>query len=348
MAIEHADSFDIYGTDRTLMTDGVYAQVGNPFGGVLVNDPDGTSQQRVFRFAGSDSPLRYPLQSPESIVGTSLRVWLSSLPVNTSTEPHLFEWRTIDNEVIGYVAVQTTGALKIVAGGVEVATTNFPVITAEAWWHLECLVDVLTGTCEVKVEGETVLDEAGLTFSSDTVYQIAPRNEVSNTGDSITWYLKDYVIWNTLDSENDDFLGPVRVINLRPNEDVELGGWQTVPGGAGWPILDNNPPLPGQYLTASPDAVDAPMQFAMTNLPDDITSIKGVVTFVRARKVDGGYGQMQVSMIGTGDAASDGADRPITAGDVYWRDVHENDPGTGSPWSRVAINASNIRINRTL
>lgn len=348
MAIEHADSFDIYGTDASLMTDGVYAQVSSPFGGFIQPDPDGESTQRCIRFGQSSAPLRYALLTPVAVVGQSCRIWMPNLPTTAGRECIPFEWRDIDNNRLGYIAVQTNGAVKLIVDDVEIVSTNVPVLTAEAWWHMECKVDVATGTCELRIEDVTVIDEDSLSFPSAVVYQLAPRVENDATSAFTHMYMKDFVVWNTLGSDNTDFLGPVRVINLWPNEDVTIGGWAPSTGTEGYPILDNNPPLNSEYMSAAPAAVDDFMQFEMTDLPDDITAVKGVVTFVRARKVDGGYGQLQTSMVGDLGAESAGLDRPITAGYVYWRDVHERDPDTDAAWTRVGVDNSNIKIDRTL
>lgn len=349
MAIEHADSFDIYGTDNTLLTDGVYANATFGFGGGLVTDPDGLSTQRCLFFNGGE--LRYPLLTPVSVLGNCRRVWCPALPSASDAEPILFSWKDIDNILIASVKVQTNGALKFEVEGGGTYSTNVPVITAEAWWHIECRLEVSTGgtgTFELRVEGNTVIDEDTLDFNRDTVYQCCMGTEVSGSGAVGQNYVKDYVIWNELGTDNVDFLGPVRVMNLTPNADVSLGAWDPSTGSEGYPILDNNPPLNTQYMIGAPDAVDDPMSYNLTNLPDDITAVKAVLTFVRARKIDGGYGSLQTSMIGTAAAESPGADRPITAGYVYWRDVHERDPGTDAPWTRVAVNASQIKIDRTL
>lgn len=349
MAIEHADSFDIYGTDSTLLTDGVYAEIDVGVSGGLKPDPDGLSTQRcLFQNGGV---LRYALQTPTDVVGMSRRVWFSDLPSDAGAEPILFYWADIDNVSIAFVKVQTNGAIKFEVVGGLTYSTNVPVITAEAWWHVECRLEVSTtgtGKFELRVEDVPVIEETGLTFNNSTIYQCKTGSEVSVIGAYTSSYMKDLVIWNDLGSDNTDFLGPVRVINLWPESDVTVGGWEAVPSGDGHEILDNNPPLNSQYMLATPDAVDVPMQYGMTDLPDDITSVKGVMTFVRARKIDGGYGQLQISMAGTGAAESAGTDRPITAGYVYWRDVHERDPGTGAAWSRVGVNDSQLKINRTL
>lgn len=349
MAIEHADSFDIYGTDASFMLDGVYAQVSpGQFGG-LVDDPDGLSTQRVFFF--TSGVLRYALQTPTDVIGVSERVWMPQLPSDPGAEAILCYFADINNVDIAYLKVQTNGAVKFEVVDGSTYSTNVPVLTAEAWWHIECKIAVDTGgagTFELRIEGQTVIDEDAIDFTAATIYQIKQGSETSGIGASFRWYLKDYVIWNDLGTDNTDFLGPVRVINLTPNADDDLGGWTPSTGTEGYPILDNNPPLNTEYMIGTPAAVDDPMAYDLTSLPDDITAIKGVLTFVRARKIDGGYGALQTSMIGTGDVESPGADRPITAGYVYWRDVHERDPGTDAPWTRVAVNASKIKIDRTL
>lgn len=352
MAIEHADSFDIYGTDISFMLDGVYAEFVTGFGGGLKPDPDGISTQRCILHNGGLQPngLRYALQTPVDKIGISKRIWVPALPAAADRECVPFQFCTIDNELICSVAVQSNGALALRIGDSQVASysTNVPVITAEAWWHLECYLDASADTLELRVEGQTVLDEDDFVLAFNEVYQVRAGCEVAMTGHVTPFYEKDFVIWNTLGTDNVDFLGPVRVMNLTPNADEALGGWTPVGDAEGYPILSNNPPLNGEYLLGAPTAVGDPMTYELTNLPDDITSVKAAVTYVRARKIDGGYGQLQTSMLGTDGDASPGADRPITAGYVYWRDVHERDPGTDAPWTRVSINDSQVQIDRTL
>lgn len=100
------------------------------------------------------------------------------------------------------------------------------------------------------------------------------------------------------------------------------------------------------YLSAD-DTPPAAMEFGFTDLPDDVTSVRGIVMVGRMKKIDGGDGNVQMSLISNG-SAFDGADRPLTTTSTYWFDISQLDPDTGLPWSPFAVNNMTGRINRTV
>lgn len=100
------------------------------------------------------------------------------------------------------------------------------------------------------------------------------------------------------------------------------------------------------YLSAD-DTPPAAMEFGFENLPPDITSVRGLVVVGRMRKVDGGDGNVQMSLISNGDAF-DGVDRPLTTTMTYYFDVSQLDPDTGLPWSPFAVDNMTGRVNRTI
>lgn len=100
------------------------------------------------------------------------------------------------------------------------------------------------------------------------------------------------------------------------------------------------------YMSAD-DTPPAAMEFGFTDLPPDVTSVRGLVVVGRMKKIDGGDGNVQMSLISNG-SAFDGADRPLTTTDTYWYDISQLDPDTGLPWSPLAVNNMTGRINRTV
>lgn len=352
--LEFADSFNKYGTDPEFLLNGVYAEYANV---LLVDDPDGISSQRVMSLEPNENcTLRYVLSTAMPVVGVSLRAWAQYLPSNADQLVYLHIWRDAGNSPMVYMVLDTTGRISVWKEQSAVATllgtTTSPVISAEGWWHIEARLtcsssNVATdGEFELRVEGATVLDISGFSTSFPDAYQLTFDSNDDGLGAGPGMYFKDYVVWNNDGDDNNDFLGAVRVINCVPNADVDLGSWTPNTGTEGWPILDNNPPVDAQFLSADDTATD-PMEYEMTNLPDDITAVKGVFTFVRARKTDGGDGKMQVGII-SGAATDQGVDRPITAGFIYWKDVSERDPNIDAPWTKTTVDASKITIDRTL
>lgn len=100
------------------------------------------------------------------------------------------------------------------------------------------------------------------------------------------------------------------------------------------------------YLSAD-DTPPAAMEYGFQNLPPDITSVRGLIMVGRMRKVDGGDGNVQMSLISNA-VADDGADRPLTTTMSYYFDVSQLDPDTGLPWSPFAVDNMTGRVNRTI
>lgn len=345
MTIVHADNFSIYGTDTALMDDGIYAQANGALS--LVADPDGLSSGRVLQLASSavTRPIvRFVMPTAEPVVGSAMRIWCSPLPEADNIRSIIASYRDGSNNQFATIMVQTTGRL-IFEDGTNTIETAVPVISANAWWHIEIKYDRSgSGSLEVRVEGLTVIDEPDLGYVGATdIFQVAFVGPGSNFSDTDI-YLKDYVIWDSNGAYNNDFLGSVLVHTLAPTSDVALN-WTPSTGAAGWSILDNVPPNDAQYISAGTPA-PSPYICELSDLPAEVTSVKALMSIVRAQKTDGGDGSLQVSAISNGDIVN-GANRPITIAMTYWRDVFETDPDTGVPWLPEAVNLAQLQIDRT-
>jgi hypothetical protein len=112
-------------------------------------------------------------------------------------------------------------------------------------------------------------------------------------------------------------------------------------------------PTDASFISAD-DSPPAASEFELEDLPPDITSIRYIVPAVRAAKVDGGDGNLQLALSSNGVDYDDGPDTPITTAFTYWGNatapfVSELDPDTGAAWTPGAYNAGGrLRIDRTL
>jgi len=351
-----ADNFSLYGLGGTaFMTQGVYADVN---GSSLVDDPDPDSTDIVIAQQGSGgniSRIRYVLQNGgEDRVGMAFRFWLAVLPDNGDQAPVPFSWRDAGNNVIGCVTVSTTGTLELRnldVGGTILYETPVPVITANGWYHMECWVDFdgATSHVQLRVEGRPVIDEDVAFTTVTECAQVVTESRVrSNFVTAPPQYVRDWVVCSGAGTHNTDFLGSVVVYALRPESDVDLN-WIPSVGVAGYPILAQSPPDNAEYITAE-NPPPAPYVCTITDLPPDVTSVKGIVAWVRAAKSDGGDATIQTGIISDPDGTPDtalGEDRPITTAQTYWRDVFEEDPKTDAPWLPSAVNDANLQLNRT-
>lgn len=354
MSLVHADNFTIYGLDESFMLNGIYANIQ---GMSLSADPDGVSTGDVVRITGQgqnneNQNFRFVLPSSQNKVGVPQRIWLPALQSGTNPCAVLVQFLDVSNSPMVTITTDPTGRIRAHAGdsqtSVILSSTN-PVITANGWYHMETVVNNSANTVEVRIEGITVISGT-ISIASDIAI-IAWGSRTSITSAGFLWYLKDLVVWNGSGSFNNDFLGSVLVTNLIPTSDVDLN-WTPSTGSDGFSILDNIPPVDSIFLSApyNGGAYEDPYVGTMSDLPVETTSVKGVITFVRAAKSDGGDGSLQVGIIsdpaGT-PATVLGADRPITVAQTYWRDVFEVDPKTSALWLPQAVNDAEIQLDRT-
>ena len=104
----------------------------------------------------------------------------------------------------------------------------------------------------------------------------------------------------------------------------------------------------GDNLTGGVDPVyPDPDIVGFTNLPADVTSVKGLMALYRAAKTDGGDGKMQVSLSPNGTDWDDGTDRALTTAQSYYWDTSEVSPDTSGPWTVSEVNALQGKLNRT-
>jgi hypothetical protein len=320
------------------------------------NTPDGSVAFRMGQTGNTNNPFITPglslaLQTPTTgKVWTAFRIWYENF--NGSVRENIAAICSIADGQTSYILrKELNGALTIVrrAGTVEtdLATTTAPALTANAWIHLSFEVNPATGECSVQREGREILD---VTDPAPLAFTAAFYKSMRRTGNGpvgSVYFLKDFCIGNGLGAENTGHPGSVSVIDLRPNLDVTLGGWTTSSGTTGFDLINETPPDDASFIAAD-DAPPAPAEFELTGLPPDVTSVRGLISIVRARKTDGGDGDLQVALTPNGTDYDNGADRPITTAATYWSDVSQLSPATTAPWSPGEVDTLKIRIDRTL
>jgi len=295
--------------------------------------------------------IRYVLSSTQNVVGISARVYLPSLPTGGSASyPPIYNFKDISNNRMICWQPLSTGAIQVrydINDTEESYTTPGPVLVAGTWNHIEMKVDISTGSIEMRIEGVTQVSVTGADIGALPVAQVAfgCENGIGNNQAPQSYYIKDLVIWDANGSVNNDFLGAVQVYDLAPTSDASFN-WSASTGSTGYNLIDEAPPSDADYIYAD-DTPPAASTFNLSDLPEDVSSIRGIKTFARARKTDGGDGWMQVSMVSNG-IEGNGTDRPVTTAYTYWMDIFELDPDTSANWTRSGVNAALLQIDRTI
>jgi hypothetical protein len=362
MAILWADNFQAYAGDETAMSDGLYVEVPTTTYFTLVTDPDPNADAGSYagRFGTSasgtaDCLVRYALpQGAVAEIGSALRVWCEDLPTQDGKALEIFSWRDIDNVVHAVLEITTTGALRLRRGGeggTILGTSTLPLITAQAWHHVEAriVIDDTVGEFELYVNGDAVagMNLTGLDTRNggiSTCAQIAILQRATSGGSRQAYHFKDFLVWDTTGSVNNTFIGLCEILYLPLDGDSSLN-WTPSTGATGYDLLNEAPPDDADYISAASAAV-SPAEFTFQNLPTDVTSVKALLSVGRLQKTDAGAATVQMGLKVSGSTDL-GADRNITEAYTYWFDVSEISPATAIPWNPTEVNNATIQIDRT-
>lgn len=337
----------LYGTDEALMLNGAYSVVS----GSLVEDPDPNVTGNVWSSgpgAQDVTQLRKILPASVTKTGCAFRLW----------QPSLGEagWALVFNDNgsgrLVSITSNSSGQLIVKTGsprtGAVIAMSPLNTITANAWINIEFVptAGVATGETAVQVEGVDIpaLTLSGVNTGAGPYSQV----EFTHTGNfsGVPYYIKDLRIWDNTGGWGDTFTGTRQVIDLGPNGDVS-SGWTKTTGTSDAAILDNVPPNDAQYIYAGEGPIPAPSIVTLQDLPEDVTSVRALMSIFRGSKSDGGDAFVQTSFLSNG-LPDNGANRPMTVAKTYWWDFSHLDPNTGAAWTPPGVDAANLQINRTL
>lgn len=357
MALQWADfpsgEQGLYGSDTSLMLNGTpWLNLNNS---VISDDPDpaiGSAGKCINHTSGSGGPvdaLRMAVTDPDDVVGVAQNLFLGDFP--TSVRPFL-SFATTGNSIRYVLRVRPNGGLELARTGSEtvVVTVDFPVLRANSWNLLETLVNLTTGEVEVRRNGTTVIDYTDPDpFIGEEVGIIGfPNRSIGQGVGPSNFFTKNLVVYNGQGSSFNDFQGNVLVTDLRPVSDQTLGDWTTSSGSAAWSLLDETPPNDSGYIQAGFAPLPAPAEVNLSNLPPDVTSVRGLISITRSLKTDGGDGNLQTSLTPNGTDYALGADNPVTTAATYRFDVSQLSPVTAAAWTPVEVDSLRQRYNRTV
>jgi hypothetical protein len=366
MALLWCDGFDHYGTSpnggRDAMLAGVWAELS---GGISAIPRISTTHARTgghaLYFPENNSAFesrpqaRRLLGADKSVVGIGFGLYMPEIFAGNNRTG--FQLRNNANGVVLTFAIQSDASIEVFRGtptGTSIGRSG-QALTAQAWNHVEVRVrrHATEGSVEIRVNGVTVLDIAeentgGNDFAS--VVWGAVRN--SATDFSYEFYIDDVFAWDDQGSSNNDFLGPLGVYTLFPDDDTLDADWSVTGAGTGFAAIDDAAPDDDSSYIAAGGASDV-SAFEVGDLPGGISQVAAVVAVSRMRKTDAGDGNVQMGLVSSEvgspplPAVAFGEDRPITEVYTYWQDVFELDPATGGAWTPAAVNSVRLRMERT-
>lgn len=352
-----AEGFDHYGTSpnggRDAMLSGEWAQfssAGNP--PVISTDQKRTGSYSL-KLAYNHLALtgliaRRVIGSTKTVVGIGFGVYLDSLPVLNNE--HGLEIRNGSNVNILRVSVDSDGSIGLYKGSGHTSIGNSdPCIGASSWNHIETkvIVDNVVGEVEVRVNGLPVIHLTNLDLGVSGASQFVWGNPDGDVAVSDqTWYIDDIVVWDDTGTYNNDFMGGQRVVLIFPNADTAQDDWVPVGDSDAFDCVDNVPP-DGDSTYISSDNTGDVTEMELAGLPPETQNIAGVYIPFMGKLEDAGVGNVQISLVSGGEVSL-GPDTVLTTAYTYWGGIHETDPDTDAPWTKTALEAALLRIEKTV
>lgn len=351
MTLLFMDDFGGYGTSEGNMLDGVYAQVENAD---LDLDPEGNWSML---FSGNDPHFIRKVigrtvdgGAAAEKFGLMHRFRLASLPAGNE-RMNVARFLSNGNTAQLSIGMTSTGQYTVyrgTVGGGSLLGTSAQVVTAGTYHHFEVFIRIHDTLGEVEIRHNTipvlVLTGVDTKDLSDNLIGQVSIGTLATLGNPV-WRMKDFAFYDNLGTDNNTFLGDQQVYRLTETADTATADWTKSTGTVGYVLIDEATPDDADYIQAA--AAGNNSVFDLTDLPVDVTTIKGIMLVGRQFKSDSGddFTQMKIRSNGVDGA---GADRPITIDPAVWFDIKERNPDGNVLWTPAAVNAAQFKITRTL
>lgn len=353
-AVNHADSFERYGTGATgqgnMARDPTYLVVGANVSPSTANPPSGRTHHARSTpvTGGATEALRVSLGGDKTDVRVAGRFYVGSLPAdNTST--YLWQLRDNANSAQLTLRLNSTGALEIMRGaisGTSLAASASPAVVAGTYHYIEFLskIDDTTGTTEVRVDGEVISDltltgqDTKATAVAGAAQYVVARGQTTggvtidfcdiSHGDTAVFLGDTSWYWRTVDADTavSDF--------VRNTGSTDFSC-----------ISDTVPDDDTTYIEAATVADES--EFGLVNLPAHASTVVAVIAVSLAKKTDPGAADIQNKIV-SGASTSSGASQPLTTSYAYYKDVFTTDPATGVAWTPSGFNAALLNLTKSV
>ena len=243
-----------------------------------------------------------------------------------------------DNGNTVHLKVMFTPAVTLYRGdNTLLASGNMPSnanpINSWIYFELSATIADSGGTCEIRVNGTTVINFTGDTRNGGTSTNI--DSIASNTYDtSSVW--DDLYVCNAIGSAPyNTFLGEIRIHSLSPNAAGSSTQW-TPDSGSNYARVNEVPYSAANYVQSGTSGQRD--TYLMADLPASSGNVLAVQNNVIAKKTDVAAISIRPA-IKSGASVYYGTTTALTVGDSTVSDLRTIDPNTSSAWTPSGVNA---------
>lgn len=370
MARLWGDGFDHYGLDENNMLDGSYAQASD----IALSTSQAATGTHSIHInntpISTNRGLRKVLPTAVSKMGAAARFYLPDLSSSAAVSV-IFDFLTSTPSTSQVrCIVDGNGALRFYRGSGENAlssgtliATSDPIVVASAWNHIEVQVFIndTTGWVRAAINGVHRFEATGLDTKHDTSNIVSVRNHIAYGGGSTDgdFYMDDYTLYDftgtaavdtdwcpTVDGSGiaTNYIGELQGMLCLATADTAAAAWAKSTGVSGYPLIGKATPDDTTYIYAT--TATNLSEFTLTDLPADITYVRGLDFHSRISKSDAGSALYKVGMKSVA-ATSDATEIPMTVAPTYWYAQINVDPNASARWTRPTFNAAWLRQLRS-
>lgn len=368
------DGFDHYGSDETNLVDGqAYANYGSSD---LSTTYAATGTHSIY--VGGDNfdgdCLRKVLSTSKDKMGGIARFYFDGLP-GGNVGGTIFDFLTSDPRRSQVAClVDANGSIRFLRGryyftingenGTLIAQTDAGLVTASAWNHIEVQIYIhdTAGWIRVAINGVHRYQAENLDtkYNSDNIVSVGQSAGISGGLGSKRFYMDDYRLYDfvgnsavdtdwccTVDGSGiaTNYIGELQGMLQLADGDTAEADFSLSTGVSGYPLIGKATPDDSTYIYST-TAGDL-SEFTLTDLPAEITYIRGLDFHSRVSKSDAGAAMYKVGMKSVA-AITDAAEIPMTVEPAYWYAQIDVDPNSGVRWTRPSFNAAWLRQTRSV
>ena len=269
---------------------------------------------------------------PESTTSTAGEDEILQL-LDSAAVVHLtLTWSSLDQLLRVYRGTQ--------AGTLLATSSQALPILAWAFLELKATIADSGGLVELRLDGAPVLSFSGDARNAGTAEIVTVRfsNHYVSTGNRHLLRLDDVHLCDTSGSRNNDFLGDVRVVTLRPDADTAQGDFTPSSGSAHYALVAEAPDDDGDASYVESGTVGHKDLYGYQDLTATPAAIMAVQLATVARKDDAGSRSL-CAVLKSGATTANGATRVLGTTYALYDDRFEVDPAAAAAWNKAGVDA---------
>lgn len=296
---------------------------------------------------GSSAGFTKIFDNPMTTFGLGFMLKVGTIPATGNV---IMQFKDSAGTAQGSLTIEADGSLAYRFGpsvsGTILAQTPAGTLPASGWFHVETkiVVNNTTGSVEIRVDEASAASVSGIDtqYTGNTNIQQITASYGTTTAASTGF--DDMFAWDGTGSINNDFLGYCRVRTSFPEANGASQDFVPNTGNAWDAINDTSPDSDTTYIASS--TVGDVSTFDTPDLPASTVSVKGIRTTMVASKSDAGACSVAHGLK-SASSNSMGADHSLATTYSGSFDMHETDPDTSAAWTIAAVNAAQLRLERT-